>query len=528
MRHTASEIRIIMKKMKRAVAIFVLLIVVCASTMFFVACDKNEADVPQGDFLAEVAKIGTRPNYNSLFSESDVALIQKAVDGSASTDELKNAVMTLYNTANASRITENNGLSLMVQDSLGGNKMGKVYMHGFTLQSGNKWYYQLASQAAEGDVAGFESIATMMQSIAGNLQVAYTMGDGKYHYAYIMGTDTALDCSVSTFPFASFVIPEGDEPKVYDSFTEYQADRNCRDDQLELNNMRIYKKLLNDDATVEYDAQNKYYTLTFSINCSDQSCKEFQDFQAMSMLDLDIGSKIIKINNKIVGWRAEVEIWDNGYVKAFRSYENWEMKVLGIAVESNPQNEFEYLWNADEIVELITQDENLNAYLKANGIEGDMDVIDAAIDYYSDPVTVYVFDWFTFWIALSCSIVGAIIIVIVVLVILAKKGKLPRLVAWFEKVKKEDKARREAIKARDLEDKEKKKARKAEKKDARAQKRAGGAEEVLDGTQEDNIQLADDNAGDSALQAEEQNVDVAQAEQAEQVENDVESGLFEE
>lgn len=47
----------------------------------------------------------------------------------------------------------------MVQRSLGGNEQGRVYMNGFTLQSGGKWYYQLASQAAKGDVAGFETIA---------------------------------------------------------------------------------------------------------------------------------------------------------------------------------------------------------------------------------------------------------------------------------------------------------------------------------------------------------------------------------
>ncbi len=508
-----------MKKMKKAVSIIVLLVIVALSTTLFVACDKTQAIEPSGDFLADVASVSTMPDYATLFSDSDVTLIRKAIDGTATNAELKDAAMVIYNTANSSRITENQGLSLMVQDSLGGNKMGKVFMHGFTLQSGNKWYYQLASQAAEGEVEGFESLAKILSPIAGNLQVAYTNGDGKYHYAYIMGQDTALDCSVATFPYASFVLPEGDEPKTYDSFSDYQADRNCRDDQLELNNMRIYKKLLNDDISIEYNETEKFYTLTFSINCEDQTCKEFQDFQAMSLLDLDTGT-FLKINNKIVGWRAEVEVWDNGYVKAFRSYENWQMRVLGNDIESNPQNEFEYVWNADEIVKIITQDENLHAYIRANNLDDDMDIINAAIEYYSDPSTVYVFDWYTFWIALTGSIVGSIIIVIIVLAVLAKLGKLPRLVAWFEKVKQEDKARKEAIKARDLQDKEKKKALKAEKRDARAQKRNGDVDEVLDGTQEDNIQLAEDDAtvGDEAncvqavAQIIEQNTDTNQTE----------------
>ena len=181
--------------MKKIVCIFAVIIVLCSCTLFFVACNKEEVIAPTGDFLADVAKISTRPDYESIFSDGDVTLIQKAVDGSATADEMKDAVLALYNTANRSRISENKGLSLMVQDSLGGNKMGRVYMHGFTLQKGDKWYYQLVSQAAEGDVAGFEGFAELLSPIAGNLQVAYTSGDGKYHYAYIMGSDTQLDCS---------------------------------------------------------------------------------------------------------------------------------------------------------------------------------------------------------------------------------------------------------------------------------------------------------------------------------------------
>lgn len=457
--------------MKKFVCIFAVIIVLCSCTLFFVACNKEEVIAPTGDFLADVAKISTRPDYESIFSDGDVTLIQKAVDGSATPDEMKDAVLALYNTANRSRISENKGLSLMVQDSLGGNKMGRVYMHGFTLQKGDKWYYQLVSQAAEGDVAGFEGFAELLSPIAGNLQVAYTSGDGKYHYAYIMGSDTQLDCSPATFPYASYIIPEGDEPVVYDSFEAYQAERNCRDSQLELNNMRIYKSLLNDDGlSIEYDASQKFYTLKFSINCTNQKSAEFLDFQEMSRRDLDTGT-FLKINNTIVGWRAEVEVWDNGYVKAFRSYENWVMKVLGQNIDSNPQNEFEYLWKADEIVEVISQDERIQSIMETYLGASDEEIIEHAIEYYSDPQSVYVFDWFTFWIALGASILGAIIVVIIILAILVKVGKLPKLKAALERMVQKDRERRQAIKDQDAIDKEEKRERKIEKKDARAEKR---------------------------------------------------------
>lgn len=457
--------------MKKAISIILLAVVLVSSAVFFVACDKEETVAPTGDFLADIAKIGTRPNYESIFSDKDVDLIAKAVAKSATLDETKDAVMALYDTANRSRISENKGLSLMVQDSLGGNKMGKVYMHGFTLQSGDRWYYQLASQAAEGDVEGFEVLADILSPIAGNLQVAYTKGDDKYHYAYIMGSDTKIDCSVPTFPYATFIIPEGDEPFVYDGFDEFQAERNCRDSQLELTNMRIYKSLLNDDdISIEYNESEKFYTLKFSINCEDRNRWEFIDFEAMSQLDLDTGT-FLEINNTIVGWRAEVEIWDNGYVKAFRSYENWKMNVLTNDIDSNPQNEFEYLWNADEIVAVISQDEHIKEIMDTYFDADDIEIIEKAIDYYSDPQSVYVFDWFTFWIAFGSSIVGAIIIVIVILVILVKVGKAPKLEAALKRMAQKDRERRQAIKEQDRIDKEEKKELKTEKKEAKHEKR---------------------------------------------------------
>lgn len=314
-------------------------------------------------------------------------------------------------------------------------------------------------------------LADILSPIAGNLQVAYTKGDDKYHYAYIMGSDTKIDCSVPTFPYATFIIPEGDEPFVYDGFDEFQAERNCRDSQLELTNMRIYKSLLNDDdISIEYNESEKFYTLKFSINCEDRNRWEFIDFEAMSQLDLDTGT-FLEINNTIVGWRAEVEIWDNGYVKAFRSYENWKMNVLTNDIDSNPQNEFEYLWNADEIVAVISQDEHIKEIMDTYFDADDIEIIEKAIDYYSDPQSVYVFDWFTFWIAFGSSIVGAIIIVIVILVILVKVGKAPKLEAALKRMAQKDRERRQAIKEQDRIDKEEKKELKTEKKEAKHEKR---------------------------------------------------------
>lgn len=257
--------------MRKFVCISLMIAVLATSAFFLVACNSDDHVVSTGEFLKDVANVVKMPDFASLFTADDNAAITKGVEEAAkATDDatrdeeaIKDAVMLLYNMANTSRLNNEKGkkgTSLMVQRSLGGNAQGRVYMNGFTLQSGGKWYYQLASQAAKGDVAGFETIARIMSPIAGNLQVAYTLDSQKYMYAYIMGTATQMDCSSNVFPYATFTIPKGEEPKEYDGFEAYQADRNCRDGQLELNNMRIYRDLLK-DCQISYDAQKQCYNV---------------------------------------------------------------------------------------------------------------------------------------------------------------------------------------------------------------------------------------------------------------------------
>lgn len=471
--------------MRKFVCISLIAAVLVTSAFFLVACNNDEQISSTGEFLKDVASVAKMPSFESLFSADGKAVIEKGVaeankaDDDETRDEnaIADAVMLLYNTANDSRLNnEKNkkGTSLMVQRSLGGNAQGRVFMNGFTLQSGGKWYYQLASQAGKGDVAGFEAIAKIMSPIAGNLQVAYTLDSQKYMYAYIMGTATQIDCSSNDFPYASFIVPKGEEPKEYDGFEAYQADRNCRDGQLELNNMRIYRELLK-DCEISYDAATRCYNVKFAIDCENGDKELLEDFQANSREDVDIGVKSFTINNTISGWRAELEVYENGYARAFRSYEDWSMivKVIGmnVPVESHPSNEFVYVWNNDEILKIIGGDTRLENTLRSNTLAADDVKIEKCIDHYANLAqngSEFVFDYFTFTIAFVGSVVGAIVIVAIVLTILFKKGKLPKLQAAIER----DKARRKAISAQNKEDKEEKKELKAEKKEEKAERRA--------------------------------------------------------
>lgn len=461
--------------MKKLLCISLVVAMLLLSVLCFVACDSSSSSVSAdaGEFIKDVAKIVTAPDAaGSLLSAEDAQLIADAFDESLSEDEMalavKKAAWLLYDTANKSR-TQNEGTSLMVQRSLGGNSLGRVYMNGFTLQNGDSWYYQLVSQAAQGEVGSLAWVANAMKSIAGNLQIAYTTDSKTFEYFYIMGNETQLDCSSNVFPYASYIIPEGEEPTTYDSFEAYQADRNCRVNQLELNNMGVCEELMT-NCSVEHSTTEDgegYYTVTFDIDCQNGDKALLEEFWKYSKLDLDIDAFPIK--NTINAWRAELEVWDSGHAKAFRSYEDWSMVVTVVfdfPVDSTPSNEFVYVWNDDEIIDIISQDERADRIISANVFASDEDKISSCIAEYvakAQNETTFVFDFFTLTIVLVACVVGAIIIVSIVLAILFKKGKLPKLAAAFER----DKARRRAITEQNRQDRadkhERREAKKAEK-----------------------------------------------------------------
>lgn len=456
--------------MKKTLCILLVIANLILGVFMLAACDSSEPVISTGEYIHDVDMIATAPKGLKDLLEDDDAVntLSKAFDDTFDEDQkqeaVKEAVLLLYKTANKSRIDSetNGGVSLMVQRSLGGSEQGRVYMNGFTLQNGNSWYYQLPAQAVTGDTEGYEDMAALLSFMAGNLQIAYTTEDGGYDYFYIMGDKPQLDCSLEVFPYATYVIPSTEKPTHYDTFEAYQADRNCRDSQLELNNIGVVECAeLMTNCTIEH--LDGYYRVTFEMDCENATKAQMDEFQRFSKLDLDIG---LPIDNTILKWRAELEVWENGYAKTFRSYEEWDMKVMTIfSVESTPSNEFVYVWNEDEILSVVCQDSAVAERVNANPFDSDREKIQTCIDYYAKKAqneSTFVFNFYTLVLVLVCCVVGAIIIVSIVLSVLFKKGKLPKLAAAIER----DKERRKAISEQNKADRARKKEIKQEKKDA--------------------------------------------------------------
>ena len=413
--------------MRKFVCISLMIAVLATSAFFLVACNSDDQVVSTGEFLKDVANVVNMPDFASLFTADDNAAITKGVEEAAkATDDttrdeeaIKDAVMLLYNTANTSRLNNEKGkkgTSLMVQRSLGGNAQGRVYMNGFTLQSGGKWYYQLASQAAKGDVAGFETIARIMSPIAGK------------------GAAYSCDCSVPTFPYAKFEIQEKDHPfETPLTLDEFNNKLHVLSDSIhEINNMDFCADIIADNATIKFE--NGIYTVDFAIDM-DSDAELLEKWFAKPEEDMEEGPQSI---NKYNSYTATLQAWDNGYAKYFESHAD---RDAGTA-SGKPVDKYSYVWTEAEMLKLVGQDVEIKEKDKHNRLE----TIDDYIEMYSNPDYVNTINLGFFeilGIVLGC-IAAVVIVIVVTIEVLVKQGKLPKLAAKREKAKQKRLAKKAA------------------------------------------------------------------------------------
>ena len=359
---------------------------------------------------------GSRPQYQSLFTSDNLKLIKAAMSDDATEEQKNAAAIVLYDTANYSR--KNTSLSLVLQKSNAGISMGDVVMHAFNLKSGDKWYYQLATQVSTGN----DLMDNIMAAFAGFLKVGYTNGDGVYWYSEVMGSASNCDCTVESFPYASYVLTQ--EPTGYDE-DSFKEKLHYLDSMHEINNMQFCAEILK-DIKIAYDAEHGFYRVEFAVNMSaDRDL--ITEWYAMAQKDMQVSGNSIKKYNY---YEAVLEVWDNGYAKSFKSESS---RDAGMA-SGDPVDEFTYLWVKDEIMELLQEDERIR-------FSSALDSPEEYIDYYSNPKTEAArLNQSIIGLIVTLSLIGAIIVLSIVTLItvkvLMKNGKLPKLVAKSEARKK--------------------------------------------------------------------------------------------
>ncbi|MDE6302887.1 MAG: hypothetical protein K2M36_04815, partial [Clostridia bacterium] len=229
---------------------------------------------------------GSKPHYDTLFSSSDQSLITSALDENATLEQKSNAVMALFNTANASR--KNTPVTLMLQDSNAGIAAADIVMHGFNLRSGDKFYYQLVAEAHADD----EFLNTLYAAIAGLAKVAYSKGDGNYWYTTVMGAISNPYCKVETFPYATFDVTKA--PDCYDA-ESFKEMLHYIDSFHEVVNMEFCAEILK-DIEITYNADEGYYHVEFSVDMAANQ-QLISKWYAMVKKDVEVSGQTIKKYN---------------------------------------------------------------------------------------------------------------------------------------------------------------------------------------------------------------------------------------
>ncbi len=407
-----------MRKKIGLLILSVVFLVSCAAV--FAGCNKtNDNDL---DLVG-----GRRPDYPSLIDGDIKSVIQAALDENADESVKKQAVIALYDIANASR--KNTSLSLMLQNSVAGVALMSdvdIVMHAFNLKSGNRWYYQLATDVDTGSNFGNNLITIF----AGLLKVAYTDANGDYYYSIIKGQESNCDCTLPTFPYATFDLTQKPVKHSAESFKE---ELHYSESIHEINNMIFCEEIIADGSKITYDAENGVYKVEFSVDMNaDYSL--LKDWYALAQKDMQVSGNSINYYNY---YNAVLEIWDNGYAK---SYSCEYDRDAGTA-SGKTKDEFTYLWTESEIMSLLREDGSIEASALMNTVE-------EYIEYYSNPETVAakmsgtLIGLIVAGVLIGIIIVGSISAAITVNVLI-KKGKLPKLAAKREakKARREEKKR---------------------------------------------------------------------------------------
>lgn len=393
--------------MKRKVLAGILcatIVLTCAFTL--IACTGDIAYASSEFVMPQ----GNRPNFDSLFGAEDKALIDKAVAGNASSSEMKQAVMALYNTANKSRIQTET--SLVVQESNAGISMADVIMHAYNLRNGDSWYYQLATSvepASDDPYAIF--LAGIAADFAGYVKVAYTLGDGDYWFFAGKGEEYSCDCSIETFPYSIIEIQEKDNAfdKPY-TLDEFNNKVHVLSNSIhEICNVDFSADILADGATITY--QDGYYKVTFSVDCKNAG----SDWYRKAQEDMKEGNNSI---NSYEYYDAILEVWDNGYAKSFYSSSKRDAGMASGA----PVDKFSYFWDEDEIIELVSTDANLGEGEEVESI--DEYLAFARTHEFVNTASLSLLEIILVVVGCIAFVVIAIVVTIEVLV---KVGKLPKL-----------------------------------------------------------------------------------------------------
>lgn len=416
---------------KKIVCIMLTVIVALALMLALVACNGNAIS---SDFeLPE----GGKPTLDNRITAEQQAVIDAGLNGSDK--ELQDAILTLYTVANESRFEKIN--SLMLQESVMGinpggganmqmeTSLAQVLMHGFTLTTPKTYYNQFAAEAHTDNPIG--SLVGAFSTMA---KISYKTEDDKYFFVSM--ADDALECDtdVAGFPYATFKLLQQPEEYAYEDFLKETHTLNGIG---EIYNLDYTTSELFDASKSTIKYENGLYSVHFEIDMSLDS-KVLENWYRLPQEDMQVSGNSIDYYHHFY---CDFEVWDNGYVHSY--YADYARQA-GMA-SSVTTDKFNYIYNDDEIKDILMTDINLDGYLELEKREI-VDNFDEFNERYINQDTVKAgLTMFDIILIVAGCVVGVIVILIIVLIILNALRKAGHMPKWQERIDRRKYAKRERL-----------------------------------------------------------------------------------
>lgn len=427
---------------KKIVFAVVTVFVVLSCVMMLAACNNGGGSSSDGDEFK--LPEGSRPSLASRISAEDKAIIEAGIGDDASVEQLRAAVIKAYDVANASRIEPNR--SLMVQESLMGlkpfggikaedtmdNMLASVLMHGFTLTAGDVWFNQFAANVYK--VAdNLDILGTMMGAMGSEMmKQSYHTADDEYYFVIIKGEEAEVDCEYLRFPYADYRLTKEPQKYEYDEFLEVT---HALDAPGEIYNMDFVEDIIADNATIEYVEDGGYWDIHFEVDMSADP-ELLTNWYRLPQKDMQEGGQSI---NSYLYYRANFQLWDTGYVKSYHAeYARDAGMASSITIDT-----FNYLWDEDEIMNIVSDDYRLDDLGELDKL-AEFRSLEDYVAYYSNAETVAARMGSTMIIIIVvAAVVAALLIFIIIREILIKTGKMPKTAAKRAARKERRKAAKE-------------------------------------------------------------------------------------
>jgi len=328
--------------------------ILLAVALFFLITALTNKNLETNDLVLTPSK----PAFESTISAELQNKIDVALNKNATKEEKAAAAIALYKLANQNKINAKQCV-MIAQGSgtanVGGIATGEMTVRAFKVQDNGTFYYQKGAKLMSAKMGAADLPREQLALVLDQQERSYVPADSEECRAInLKGASANVpEEFTDTLPFLSLGTKDRKD-RLYDeyeetlSLKEFYNTAFVLEDPKEINNFNYNEDSIT-EITFEYNKEG-YYDITFTIRSKDDNTVEV----ARAYLRKSSNSEDLEFNS----YSVNLKIWDNGYIRSFKDWEEWEgnaeVSVAGINASGKSSSktwyEGAFYWNYESLV----------------------------------------------------------------------------------------------------------------------------------------------------------------------------------